>query len=170
MDDAERRAQIELHHAAAHAWARSCCRGHPDDAEEVLQTVYLMLLDGRARFEGRSEFRTWLFGVIRRTAAGRRRRGWIRGLLLEREADHIAPSHLVAASDATEMQDRGERLRAALAHLSARQREVLDLVFYHDMTVDAAASVMGVTVGSARTHYARGKARLASLLTVLKDD
>lgn len=170
MDDAELRAQIELHHAAAHAWARSCCRGHPDDAEEVLQTVYLMLLDGRARFAGRSEFRTWLFGVIRRTAAGSHRSGWLRRLLLEREADRVAPSPPMATASEMELAERGARLRTALASLSARQREVLDLVFYHELTVEAAASVMEVSVGSARTHYARGKARLAALLVSLREN
>jgi len=86
MDDVELRLQLERVHADCFGWAMSCCGRDRDDAEEVLQTVYLSVLDGRARYDARSSFRTWLFGVIRRTAASERRRAWLRGLLLEREA------------------------------------------------------------------------------------
>jgi RNA polymerase sigma-70 factor (ECF subfamily) len=48
--------------------------------------------------------------------------------------------------------------------LPARQREVLDLVFFHEMTVEQAAEVMDVSTGTARTHYHRGKLRLLELL------
>jgi RNA polymerase sigma-70 factor (ECF subfamily) len=57
-----------------------------------------------------------------------------------------------------------DRLRDALRQLPARQREVLHLVFHEDLTVESAGGIMGVSLGSARTHYARGKARLRSLL------
>ena len=74
----ERRLE-ELHPASA-GWALSCCRWDREEAEEVLQMTYLKILDGRARFDDRSSFKTWLFGVIRRTAAERRRSRWLRSL------------------------------------------------------------------------------------------
>ncbi len=55
-------------------------------------------------------------------------------------------------------------MQAALGALAARQREVLDLVFFHDMTIEEAARVMGVGLGTARVHYHRGKRRLAEKL------
>lgn len=164
MDEVELRRQLERAHADCFGWAMACCGRDRDDAEEVLQTVYLTVLDGRARYDGRSSFRTWLFGVIRRTAASERRKAWLRGLLLKREADGLTPEAPAPPDAEVERDSRCHSLRYALAQLAARQREVLQLMFYHDLTVDEAAAVMQVGVGSARTHYARGKARLATLL------
>ena len=164
MDDVELRRHLEQAHADCFGWAMACCGRDRDDAEEVLQTVYLTVLDGRARYDGRSSFRTWLFGVIRLTAASERRKAWLRGLLLQREAESFAHDPFVAPDAEVERDSRSHSLRNALAHLATRQREVLQLVFYHDLTVDEAAVVMRISVGSARTHYARGKARLAVLL------
>ncbi len=164
MDDVELRRQLEQAHPDSFGWAMACCGRDRDDAEEVLQTVYLTVLDGRAHYDGRSTFRTWLFGVIRRTAASERRKAWLRGLLLTREADGLKPQATAPTDAESERDSRRHSLRDALAHLAARQSEVLQLVFYHDMTVDEAAAVMVISAGSARTHYSRGKARLATLL------
>jgi RNA polymerase sigma factor (sigma-70 family) len=176
MDDVELKRELERAHADCFGWAMACCRRDRNDAEEVLQTVYLTVLDGRARYDGRSSFRTWLFGVIRLTAASERRKAWLRGLLLEREAGRgkrgagILAPHPFAPPDAeVEHESRRDGLRHALGHLAKRQREVLQLVFYHDLTVEEAAAVMCLTVGSARTHYARGKANLAAMLGDAKE-
>ena len=77
---------------------------------------------------------------------------------------HDAESNDPDAGDALDARATADRLRGALRKLPSRQREVLHLVFHEDMTIEVAAGVMGVSVGTARTHYTRGKDRLRSLL------
>jgi RNA polymerase sigma-70 factor (ECF subfamily) len=163
MDDPGLRARLEELHPDAWAWSRHCCRDDPEEAGDVLQASYLAVLEGKARFGGRAAFRTWFFGVIRRTAAGRRRTRWLRTALLRREAPRWSGTERAADAD-LEATERIRMLDRAMARLSERQRTILELVFHHGLTVEEAAAVMGVTVGTARTHYARGKARLVALL------
>lgn len=150
--------RLEALHGDAYAWAMACCGRDRSLAEEVLQMAYVKVLSGEARFEGRSALKTWLYGVIRRTAAAERRRVGLVAFRLARLA-RLAP----APAPAEEPPDVAPLARA-LTRLSARQREVLHLVFSEGMTVDGAAAVMGVGVGSARVHYDRGKKRLRALL------
>lgn len=141
----------------------ACCGFDRSEASDVLQDTYLKVLDGRAVFRGESAFRTWLFGVVRRTAGEYRRNVFRRLAAVWRVDRHDVPldTDPDAAIDGRTIADR---LRNALRVLPTRQRQVLHLVFHEDLTVEAAAGVMRISVGSARTHYARGKARLRDLL------
>lgn len=154
-------------HPDAFAWAVACCEGRRDEAEEVLQTTYLKIFEGRARFGGRSAFKTWLFGVVRNTARERRRRQRVRAVLLFEWTRRDVAESEPTPREAVEASQLRETLQAALLELSERQREVVELVFYHDLTVEEASEVMGVSVGSARTHYDRGKKALAAKLAEL---
>ena len=165
MDEAELRRQLEQHHAASYGWALNCCRRDAAQAEDVLQTVYLKVLDGRARFDGQSVFKTWLFAVIRHTAADERRRHWLRQLKLAAFGqDGTRDEHEESAEKGAARAEMQAMFQEKLAALPSRQREVLHLVFYQDLSIEQAAGVMGVSVGSARTHYARGKQRLRERL------
>jgi len=152
-------------HPASFGWALGCCNGDRGEAEEVLQVAYLKVLDGRARFDGGSAFKTWLFAIIRRTAAERRRRGWMRALSLDRwRVRRAAPRQVPDPERLACSSEAARRLRESLRALPARQRELLHLVFYQDLSIEDAAQVAGISVGSARTHYHRAKERLRGLL------
>ena len=156
---------LEELHPASFGWALGCCRWDRQEAEEVLQTTYLKILDGRARFDERSSFKTWLFAVIRRTAAERRRSGWLRALTAARWLDgRPAPAPIRTPESLAGEAEASRALRTALQALPERQREVLHLVFYQDLTLEEAARILGISLGSARTHYHRGKASLQKRL------
>jgi RNA polymerase sigma-70 factor (ECF subfamily) len=152
LDRAELERQLEELHPASFTWALGCCGRDPHDAEDVLQETYLKILEGKARFDGRSLLKTWLFAVIRRTAAAHRRTRWFRYFTFD-QSNGDAESALLHS-------ERSAELLRALSRLARRQREILELVFYHDMTVEQAAQVIGVSLGTARVHYHRGKQRL----------
>jgi RNA polymerase sigma-70 factor (ECF subfamily) len=166
MKQADLHGELERLHAGSFGWALCCCDHRREEAEDVLQTAYLKVIEGKAVFGGRSSLRTWFFGVIRRTAMERRRRRWVREQLLEfwvtdQPKARPAPDPEEAASGSEE----GRVLLAALSKLPARQQEVLHLVFYQDLTVQEAAVVLKITLGTARTHFERGKVGLRRMLS-----
>ena len=157
--------ELEALHADSYGWALGCCRWNREEANDVLQTAYVKVLEGSARFDGRSSAKTWLFAVIRRTAAERRRRQWLLDLLPGRWLRaHPEPEGSPDPESLTAQSQANARLRTALLQLSGRQRELLHLVFYQDLSIEEAAGVLGISVGSARTHYERAKARLRQRL------
>ena len=166
MNQEEIRSQLVLLHSDSFGWALHCSRFERGEAEETLQIAYLKVLEGRARFDGCASFRTWLFGVIRNTARERRRWQAARGALLARwwatETPPVAHEHNPLARIIRD--DESRTLVEALAQLPERQRDVLHLVFYQDMSIAEAAGVLGLRLGTARTHYERGKSRLRVLL------
>jgi RNA polymerase sigma factor (sigma-70 family) len=167
-DEDTLRARLEAHYAESWSWTLACCRGDLAQAEDALHLSCHKVLDGRARFDGRSSFKSWLFGVIRLTALDQRRwswRRWVRWAPLS-EAEGRADGR-PGAADSLVGDERCGEVRAALDGLAVRQAEVLRLVFYHELTLDEAAVAMGVSPGTARRHYERGKERLRRRLAAL---
>lgn len=161
MSGLELNRKLQEIHKKSYVWALRCCANDPANAEDVLQTVYLKILDGKAKYDGKAVFKTWLFAVIRKTAADMNRRKYLRRLKLldyrESVASEIPGNHHFVSEDM-------DAFRQALAKLPRRQQQILELVFYHDLTVEQAGKVMKVSTGSARTHYHRAKKRIRDLM------
>jgi RNA polymerase sigma-70 factor (ECF subfamily) len=164
MRENEIKTALEQHHGDAFGWALSCCGWDRQLAEDVLQSTYLKVIDGSAVFAGRSSFKTWLYAVVRRTAAEQRRRHAIKRFVSLEVLTDRRDQKATDPCEGLARSERNARLVKALNTLPSRQREVLQLVFYHDLSIREAADVAGVSTGTARTHYERGKARLRKLL------
>ena len=152
-------------HADAFGWALHCCDGAHAEAADVLQNAYLKVIAGKAVWHERSNLKTWWFGVVRLTAREEQRKRRFReslpGKILRFCVTDDASQN---QSNTLELDESARELRNCLSRLPARQAEVLHLVFYQDLSLAGAAEIMGVSLGSARTHYERGKARLRELL------
>lgn len=152
----------QLHHASFQ-WALHCTGGSRHDAEDALQSAYEALLDGSASFEERSSLKSFLFAVIRNKARSASRK---KSLLSLVGLDNIStPSVQPQVHNKMDDAERVAAIRAAIQQLSPRQRDVLELVFYHELTVEEAADVLDLQLGTARTHYARAKKALRRQLT-----
>lgn len=159
--------ELEQLHGQCFSWALTCTRGRRSEAEDVLQMSYLAIVEGRARFGGTSSLRTWLFAVIRNHARSRWRRARQSLQTIARLASFAPPEEALIEMDSHADYRRSQdsdRIMVAWRTLPARQREVLDLVFYRDLAIAEAAEVLGIALGTARMHYERGKAALRRTL------
>lgn len=167
--------ELRSDHSRNFGWALACCGWQQELAEDVLQESYLRVLEGRAEFAGRSTLRTWFFAVVKRVAGETRRTQERRSILnlklvSEQAVDQYGAAGGSAAEDIAAQGETCQSLQQALLQLSQRQREVLHLVFYSELTLEEAADTLAISVGSARTHYHRGKLQLAQLLNLESDD
>jgi RNA polymerase sigma factor (sigma-70 family) len=170
MNTEQLSSQLAALHTEAFGWALHCCRGDAGMAEEVLQNAYVKCLQGRLHHDGAGALKTWWLEVIRFTALEEWRRrtrsegrllAWLRSWFGDEEEPADARPN---PARQVELDEEAARLRTLLARLPARQAEVLHLVFYEHLTIEEAARVMRVGLGSARTHYERGKRRLREWL------
>lgn len=152
------RTALEALHDQIFGWALSRCDYDAAAAEDLMQQAYLELLTGKARFDGRSTLKTFVFAVVQNLARGRfRQRARRLKLIAAHAAEPVEPSSYEEPTPVS-------LLWQTVSGLPARQRDIVELVFLREMTIEQASAVMGVTVGTGRAHYDRAKKALRKAL------
>jgi RNA polymerase sigma-70 factor (ECF subfamily) len=130
-------------------------------AEDLLADVYLDVWRKADRFAGRSQVSTWLLAIARHKALSALRRHGMEAL--EDDAAERIEDPSDNAEAALGKRETHAALRDSLTQLSPAHREIVDLVYYHGRTIEEAASIIGVPVGTAKTRmfYARKQLRSA---------
>ena len=131
-------------------------------AEELTNEVFLQAWRYAGTFEGKASAATWLLSIAhhRAVSALRRRReeSWN-----EEEAAEIAD-----ARDSPEVElektDKAAMLRQCLEQLSPEHREVIDLVYYHEMSISEVSSIVGIPENTVKTRMFYARKRMSELL------
>ncbi|HEU0158817.1 MAG TPA: sigma-70 family RNA polymerase sigma factor [Hyphomicrobiaceae bacterium] len=131
-------------------------------AEELTNEVFMEAWRHAASFEGKSSAATWLLSIAHHRAVSvlrrRREESWN-----EEEAAEIAD-----AEDDPEVQlqktDKASLLRRCLEALSPEHREVIDLVYYHEMSIGEVSSIVGIPESTVKTRMFYARKRMSELL------
>ncbi len=138
--------------------------GDRELAEEVLQDVMLSAWKNAANFRGDSKVLTWLLSIARNRAINTFRKKKPSLVALE-DAFELRGSD-TGPLEQVERNDRRQEVAKALHQLAEPQREVLLLVFYHQLTGPEIAEVLNISVGTVKSRLHRAKQALRQVLEV----
>ena len=131
-------------------------------AEDTVSEVFIELWRHAARFEGRARLSTWMLAIARNKAVSALRRR-IDQPLDDAMAQTI-PDRGSTAQESLEAADRSAVVRRCLAQLSPAHREIIDLVYYHEKSVEEVAAIVGVSAATVKTRMFYARRRLAERL------
>lgn len=150
-DDEVRADEIWRSHAAELVRFATLLVG-PADASDVVSIAYLKTADKLAAVD---DVRSYLFRAVTNTAIDQARS------TRRRQARDLLAVLPVTSSDTTSDPD----VRRAVASLSVQQRAVVYFTFWHDLSSDEVAAVLGIASTTVRRHLARARVHLRKALT-----
>jgi RNA polymerase sigma-70 factor (ECF subfamily) len=136
--------------------------GNEAIAEDLISEVFLDVWRQADRFEGRSAVSTWMLAIARFKALSALRKR------PDEELDEETASAIEDTEDDPEVsmqkKDKGQVLRKCLDALSPEHREIIDLVYYHEKSVEEVAEIVGIPENTVKTRMFYARKKLAELL------
>jgi len=136
--------------------------GNTSLAEDLVSEVFLDVWRQAEGFESKSQVSTWLLAIARYKALSALRR---------RSDEHLDDRMAATIEDTADdpetavyKVDRNAIVQKCLTRLSPAHREVLDLVYYHEKSVDEVARIVGVPAATVKTRMFYARNKMADLL------
>ena len=122
-------------------------------AEDAVQETFIKAMRALDSFRGEASAKTWLTRIAMRTCMDMRRSSWFR-----REDRRVTPEMLPEKSQEAEAEESA--LTLAVMNLPRKEREVVLLYYYQDMTMKEIAGTLGVTQPTVTYRLRRARERL----------
>ena len=150
------------HHVKVYRFALRFVRDE-SSAEDMVSEVFFDVWRQANRFERRCQVSTWLLAIARNKALSNLRRR------SNEQLDEEVAEFIEDPSDNPEVtmqkQERSAILRSCLDQLSAAHREIIDLVYYHERTIEEVSDVIGVPVNTVKTRMFYARKRIAEMMS-----
>jgi RNA polymerase sigma-70 factor (ECF subfamily) len=131
------------------------------DAEDLVQTAFLRVWQGAARWEPEAKFSTWFYRVLHNLCMDHFRARRAPSEALDEDLPDPGPT----GEDRVAGAQRTARVRAALAALPERQRAAIVLCYYEERSQAEAARLLGVSEGALESLLSRARASLKQHMT-----
>lgn len=149
---------VQTHQSAVRHFLRHLARGDAALADDLAQDTFVQAHRSLASFRRDTVFRTWLLGIAHNLWRNARRKQ--RTVALESaHLDALEPQSSGAAAS-----DLRQDLAQALRQLSPEEQTALHLAYQQGLSHPEAAAVLNWPLGTVKTHLARGKDKLRTLL------
>src|SRR5262245_57836692 len=136
--------------------------GNSATAEDIVSDVFLELWRRAASFERRAQLATWLLAITRNKTFSALR------VRVDQPLDEVMAETMadpaITPEESLQASERSALVRRCLERLSPAQREIIDLVYYHEKSVDEAAAIVGVPAATVKTRMFHARKRLAALV------
>jgi len=139
--------------------------GNRDDAEDLVQETYVKALKGFSSFALGTNFRAWMYRILRNTFLTSRSGLKMSVSLDDEQADVAEP--VAEGNPESSMMARfeHERIVAALSQLAVPHREIILLSDVEEMSYKEIAELLGVPIGTVMSRLARARKAMRALLT-----
>jgi RNA polymerase sigma-70 factor, ECF subfamily len=136
--------------------------GNEAAAEDLLNEVFVEVWRNAGRFEARSRVSTWILAIARFKALASLRRRPLEAL--DDDAYESVEDAADNPEDAMQKVERSAILQDCLNQLSVAHRQVVDLVYYHEQSIDEVAEIIGVPQSTVKTRVFYARKRIAELM------
>jgi RNA polymerase sigma factor (sigma-70 family) len=150
---------VARHQSPVRRFLRHLLDGDAAQADDLAQETFIRAYRGLGQFRGQSSFSTWVLGIAHNQFRNARRR---RREVAWEPAD-IPDGAEPGPARAVELQ---ADLSAAMKKLDHDEQTAIHLFYHQGLTHPDIASVTGWPLGTVKTHLARGKDKLRSLLSI----
>ncbi|HEY1766575.1 MAG TPA: RNA polymerase sigma factor [Terracidiphilus sp.] len=170
-DDADGRAEeaalaalVDQYAGALYRVAFSVLR-NPADAEDAVQEAFLRVLRHRDTLDQVRDHRVWLIRIVWNIVLDRKRRAKTRPETDDvTELARVLPANGLSAEERAAAAQHHAQVLACVEQLPPKEREVLQLSAFEELSSVEIAAVLGITESSVRSRLFRARNLMAGLL------